>query len=183
MHAHQNRVYTHVYDSPIGPLHLAVDRRGTVLRVAFTPPDSWGTESVPEPNKYACGELELQLDEYFAGRRKRFTLPLRYPGTPFQQAVWSRLVKLPYGETVSYGDVARKIGRRHAARAVGNAVAKNPICILIPCHRVLGADGRLGNYAVGSLGPQEGARRKAFLLRLEQAPVTDLQGVQTALTI
>ncbi len=160
-------IYTHTYQSPIGELHLAVDRRGAVMQVAFIPGE-WDERYEPEENKYACGELELQLDEYFRGERQRFTLTLRYEGTSFQESVWSRLLKIPYGQTVTYGRVAQKIGRREAARAVGNAVASNPICLLIPCHRVLPAHGGIGSYGVRSHGVELGARHKAYLLELER---------------
>lgn len=90
-----------------------------------------------------------QLDEYFAGARKRFDLPLAPVGTAFQQAVWRALQKIPYGETRSYKEVGKAVGRPAAFRAVGMANNKNPIAIIIPCHRVLGADGSLTGYAGG----------------------------------
>lgn len=160
-------VYTHRYNSPVGELHLAVDRRGSVMSVSFAPL-AFGEAFVPDENKYACGELELQLDEYFAGSRDRFTLSLRFSGTPFQESVWNRLLKIPYGQTVTYGKIAQKIGRREAARAVGNAVARNPICLLVPCHRVVPASGGIGAYGVRSGDAETGAKRKRWLLALEE---------------
>lgn len=162
-------LYTHTYRSPVGPLHTAVDRIGTVHAVSFTDvrhdltPDTW------EENKYACGELEYQLDEYFSGRRTTFSLSVHLPGTDFQLAVWNRLQKVGYGTTMSYGMLAQKIGRRHAAQAVGNAVGRNPIVIVIPCHRVVRAGGEIGSYARRSLDETRGRAIKEQLLRLEGA--------------
>lgn len=167
-------VYTHSCNSPIGRLFFAVDRRGAVMYLGFAPAD-WGEQYKVEQNKYACGELALQLEEYFSGRRERFTLALRYSGTPFQESVWSRLLKTPYGQTVTYGQIAQKIGQRSAARAVGNAVAVNPISLLIPCHRVLPASGGIGTYAARSAHAEVGARQKAWLLNLEGAHKTRLE--------
>ena len=171
MHKSKETVYSHTYDSPIGRLHLAVDRRGAVMNVSFVPP-RLGKEFIIEENKYACGELELELDEYFAGDREVFTPALRFQGTSFQEAVWKRLTRIPYGQTWTYGTVAQKIGRRDAARAVGNAVARNPICLLIPCHRVVPAQGGLGSYGVRSLGAETGAEDKRWLLNHEGALAT-----------
>jgi methylated-DNA-[protein]-cysteine S-methyltransferase len=102
-----------------------------------------------------------QLDEYFRGARKRFSLKLLPQGTPFQKLVWQQLKRIPYGKVVSYGDVARAIGRPHAYRAVGNANNKNPIGIIIPCHRVIGSDGKLVGYG-------SGIWRKEWLLKHEK---------------
>ena len=107
------------------------------------------------------GALQKQLDEYFAGRRREFDLPLAYPGTPFQQQVWSVLLKIPYGSTRSYQDVARQVGRPRAVRAVGTANGMNRISILVPCHRVVNSNGELGGYGGGLW-------RKRALLDLEQ---------------
>src|SRR4051794_17628592 len=98
-----------------------------------------------------------QLDEYFAGERIEFDLPLRMEGSPFQREVWSALQGIPYGETVSYGELARRIGRPEASRAVGLANGRNPISIVVPCHRVIGASGSLTGYGGG-------VERKRFLL-------------------
>jgi len=103
-----------------------------------------------------------QLSAYFAGRLRRFTLPLDATGTPFQRAVWRALGDIPAGTTTGYGDIARALGRPQAARAVGAAVGRNPLSIVVPCHRVLGRDGRLTGYAGG-------LERKRALLALEAA--------------
>lgn len=102
-----------------------------------------------------------QITEYFAGARRDFDLPLAPDGNPFQQRVWSLLRGIPYGQTRSYGELARHLGRPGAARAVGSANARNPLPIVVPCHRVIGADGTLTGYAGG-------LRLKAFLLELER---------------
>lgn len=163
----ETRVYTHVYPSPIGDLNLAVDKSGRVLSIGLGRAPLWGPGYVVEENKYACGELEYQLDSYFGGKLHQFSLGLRLEGTPFQRAVWSRLLKIEYGTTLTYGEVARKIGRRGAARAVGNAVARNPIPLLVPCHRVVCATGGIGNYALRSHPDGSGAQSKRLLLEME----------------
>lgn len=94
-------------------------------------------------------EAVNQLREYFKGDRKIFTVPLKPDGTDFQQKVWKALTEIPYGQTISYGEIAEKIGKPGGARAVGNANNKNPIAIIIPCHRVIGANGSLTGYAAG----------------------------------
>jgi methylated-DNA-[protein]-cysteine S-methyltransferase len=91
----------------------------------------------------------VQLGEYFAGRRKEFEVPLAPQGTPFQRAVWSELLRIPFGETVSYGEIAARIARPRAVRAVGAANGRNPIALIVPCHRVIGSDGTLTGYGGG----------------------------------
>ncbi|MFO8063674.1 MAG: methylated-DNA--[protein]-cysteine S-methyltransferase [Spirochaetota bacterium] len=161
-------VYTHTYPSPIGNLYIAVRRDGTVMRVGFSAQTDWGEDFVAEENKYACGEAEYQLEEYFAGRLRRFTLNVELDGTEFQRLVWQRLRKISYGDVITYGEIARKIGKKDAARAVGNAVASNPVSIIVPCHRVVQASGRLGEYAVAGLNGS-GTELKRSLLTLEGA--------------
>jgi methylated-DNA-[protein]-cysteine S-methyltransferase len=166
----RNLIYTHSFGSPVGMLHAAVDKLGRVIYLGFHPRQRCDSDEIEmEENKYACGELEYQLEEYFAGERHEFSLDLRLDGTSFQKAVWSRLVRIGYGETATYGEIAQKIGRRDAARAVGNAVAVNPIAILVPCHRVLPANGGLGNYALRGFRSDEGRRIKRALLEIEGA--------------
>lgn len=106
-------------------------------------------------------EAGRQLQEYFSGQRKKFSLPLAPAGTVFQHSVWNALKDIPYGETRSYGQIARTLGKAKAARAVGRANNKNPISIIIPCHRVIGADGKLVGYGGG-------LDKKAYLLALEK---------------
>lgn len=113
-----------------------------------------------EPQRPVLLEAERQLGEYFAGTRDRFDLPLEFAGTEFQKQVWSALLTIPYGETRSYSDIAAQIGRAKAVRAVGAANGRNPISIVAPCHRVVGASGELTGFAGG-------LRAKALLLALE----------------
>ena len=103
-----------------------------------------------------------QLDEYFAGTRQEFDLPLALRGTPFQRAVWDALIAIPFGQSTTYGAHATIIGKANAVRAVGTAIGRNPVSIIVPCHRVVGASGSLTGYAGG-------LERKAFLLQLEKA--------------
>ncbi len=140
-----------------------------MLALGFTEPTHFPPGAEVRENKYACGELEYQLEEYFARERTSFTVDVRLDGTSFQKAVWSRLIKIEYGETATYSHIAQKIGRRDAARAVGNAVGANPVVILVPCHRVLPVHGGIGNYAVRGLDAEIGRRVKASLLRIEGA--------------
>lgn len=161
-------LYTHRYNSRAGTLFIAVDRSGNVHFVAYhdfrqtLPAGSW------EDNKYACGEVEYQLEQYFTGCRTEFSLSIHLPGTDFQQSVWKALRKTAYGCTTTYGDLARKVGRREAARAVGSAVGKNPVAIIVPCHRVVRASGDMGNYALHTLPPEKGRDIKRHLLALER---------------
>jgi methylated-DNA-[protein]-cysteine S-methyltransferase len=121
------------------------------------------TNQNPTPQqKKHLKNAELQLDEYFNSKRKQFDLPFDLSGTPFQKSVWNQLAKIPYGTTCSYQDIAVKIKNKKAYRAVGTANGKNPICILIPCHRVIAADGSIGGYSGGI-----GVKKK--LLMIEQS--------------
>jgi methylated-DNA-[protein]-cysteine S-methyltransferase len=121
----------------------------------------WSREEPVGPSALVT-EAQEQLAEYFAGRRRVFELPLDLVGTSFQRRAWLALVEIPYGETRTYADQARRLGLEHGARAVGSANARNPIPIVIPCHRLVGATGNLTGYAGG-------LDRKERLLRLEGA--------------
>lgn len=138
-------------DSPLGQLTLASDGAAiTALHIAgdryFTAiPASWVQDLTQLPLQQAATELA----EYFAGQRRQFDVPLNAAGTPFQQEVWRVLQAIPFGSTVSYGQIATQLGRPHASRAVGTAVGRNPLCILVPCHRVLPAGGGLGGFVAG----------------------------------
>jgi len=149
-----------VHPSPIGPLTLlASDGHLTHLVME----DQAHATAVPPGSRRddACfAEVRDQLDQYFAGERTVFTLPLRLEGTGFQRAVWAQLLAVPYGTTISYGELARRVGNPKASRAVGLANGRNPIAVIVPCHRVIAADGSLGGYG-GGLG------RKTALLGLE----------------
>jgi methylated-DNA-[protein]-cysteine S-methyltransferase len=117
-----------------------------------------------ERDEDAFAGVREQLDEYFAGSDRRFDLPLSLTGNQFELRVWQALQEIPYGETVSYGEIARRIGDPAAARAVGLANGRNPIALIVPCHRVIGADGSLTGYGGG-------LERKRFLLDLEAGVV------------
>ena len=140
--------YDHI-ESPIGPLLLVSDGAGLVeiglpRGGAALPPPADG-----ERSKSKLHAAARQFDEYFAGRRLQFDLPLRPSGTPFQLEVWGALLAIPYGETVSYADIARRIRRPRAVRAVGAANGANPLAIIVPCHRVIGSHGDLTGYGGG----------------------------------
>jgi len=130
--------------SCLGPISLTVDADGRLLELKFAPLDSGVT-----PGGAACERAELQLAEYFAGLRTAFDLELAPQGTPFQRRVWRELTTIPYGQVVSYGAIARRIGMPKAARAVGQANGRNPIPIVIPCHRVIAGDGSIGGFSSG----------------------------------
>jgi methylated-DNA-[protein]-cysteine S-methyltransferase len=152
-------------DSPVGPLVLA-GRDGTLTNLRMqdqTHPPADRAEWRLDPG--AFDDVAAQLDEYFAGERTTFEIELDLEGTDFQCQVWAALLDIPHGETRSYGELARAIGRPGAARAVGLANGHNPIGIIVPCHRVVGADGSLTGYG-GGLG------RKRVLLDLEQGQST-----------
>lgn len=161
--------YTAWYASPLGRVLLAADGAGlTGLWFEGQKYFARGLETVHEEiNTPVFDEVKRWLDLYFSGRRPDFTPPLRPCGTAFQQTVWKLLQDIPYGETTSYGALALRAAEktqavRASARAVGGAVGRNPISILIPCHRVVGANGSLTGYAGG-------IERKIELLRLEGA--------------
>lgn len=153
---------TTTVDSPLGSLTLtAIDGRLTGLHMhdqRHAPAPSHGRRR-DDP---AFAEVVAQLNAYFAGTLREFATPLALDGTDFQRRVWEQLRQIPFGETISYGELARRIGNPGAARAVGLATGRNPVAIIVPCHRVVGADGRLTGYAGG-------LNRKRRLLDLEQA--------------
>lgn len=151
-----------LHQTPLGPVGI-VENGGGITHLFFgrmARPEAASWEETPLLRR-AAG----QLDEYFQGRRRSFDLPLCPQGTAFEQAVWQVLQTIPYGETRSYADVARRIGRPTACRAVGRANGRNPIGIVIPCHRVIGANGKLTGYAGG-------LSLKQYLLELEQGQTT-----------
>jgi methylated-DNA-[protein]-cysteine S-methyltransferase len=142
-------------DSPLGPLLLAGDGR-VLQRLDFggSPDPDWRRDDD------AFADTRAQLAEYFAGRRRSFDLALDPAGTPFQLRVWEELLGIPYGETITYAELARRAGRPTAPRAAGHANGRNPIPVIVPCHRVVGADGSLTGYGGG-------LESKRFLLELE----------------
>jgi methylated-DNA-[protein]-cysteine S-methyltransferase len=149
-----------VLESPVGKLLASADAAGRVTGLHF---DGHRTPT-PDPrwvrDERALAPLRHQLEEYFAGERREFELELAPTGTPFQLSVWRALRAIPYGETTSYGEIAAAVGQPSAARAVGGANNRNPIAIIVPCHRVIGASGSLTGYGGG-------LPRKQQLLKLE----------------
>jgi methylated-DNA-[protein]-cysteine S-methyltransferase len=152
-------LYT-TFDSPIGELLLVGDGRslhGLHMQEGRTSVEvgaGWKQAAAP------FAKVREQLDDYFAGRRTIFDVSLTMTGSAFQRRVWTELRKIPYGESISYGELARRIGIPSAVRAVGTANGLNPIAVIVPCHRVIGADGSLTGYGGG-------LERKRFLLDLE----------------
>jgi methylated-DNA-[protein]-cysteine S-methyltransferase len=132
-----------------------------VTSIWFAPFDEAVKDDWVEYDDGVLAEARAQLSAYFAGERTTFDLPLAPVGTPFQQRVWGELRRIPYAETVSYGELANRLGSPGASRAVGLANGRNPIAIVVPCHRVIGADGTLTGYAGG-------LERKRALLDLER---------------
>lgn len=160
----------HDMDSPVGRLRLVADRAG--LREIWFAQERHPKAAQPdwvratEPLASApMAATRAQLLEYFAGERQHFELPLHPLGTPFQLLVWEELGRIPYGITISYGELARRIGKPQAMRAVGAANGRNPLPIVLPCHRVIGSDGSLTGFGGG-------LPTKRFLLTLEQVALT-----------
>ncbi|MGI9646225.1 MAG: methylated-DNA--[protein]-cysteine S-methyltransferase [Ilumatobacteraceae bacterium] len=157
-----------VLDSPVGPLTVVASDAG--LRAVLWPADGAGGDrprvplpgAVEDDDHAVLVEARRQLTEYFAGERTEFDLPLDPVGTAFQQSAWTALRTITYGETISYGEQARRMGDARKARAVGAANGKNPLSIVVPCHRVVGSDGSLTGFAGG-------VETKAWLLAHERA--------------
>jgi len=155
-------VWTATVGSPVGPLTLTA-RDGAL--VGLTMEDQAHLVAPPagaRRDPAALAGVAAQLEEYFAGERRAFTVPVVLEGTGFQRQVWSELCAIPYGTVVSYGELARRVGWPGASRAVGQANGRNPVAVVVPCHRVVAADGGLGGYSGG-------LERKAVLLDLERA--------------
>ncbi len=147
-------MYEAVVDTPLGIARIRGSEKGiTEIRVSDDPSLK---RTIPDELRTVC----TQLQEYFEGSRKIFEVPLQPGGTPFQKKVWEALLEIPYGKRISYMDLAKKLGDPKAIRAVAGANAKNPVWILIPCHRVVGTDGSLTGYAGG-------LHRKKWLLNHE----------------
>jgi methylated-DNA-[protein]-cysteine S-methyltransferase len=155
--------YTY-FDSPLQPMLLTSD--GVSLTGVYMVEHKYGPEIedgwVRRDDAIPFDEVKRQLSEYFSGRRTTFDLPLAPQGTLFQGRVWEELQKIPYGTTISYGELARRVGNANASRAVGLANGRNPISIIVPCHRVIGANGKLTGYGGG-------LPRKQALLAFEAA--------------
>jgi methylated-DNA-[protein]-cysteine S-methyltransferase len=150
-------LHTDYLESPIGWIELtASDEHLYGMRIVPSP----GNERPYTPN-HILQEANRQLTEYFVGQRRHFDLPIRQEGTPFQQKIWAELLKIPYGERISYKELAERAGNSRACRAAGSANGKNRLFIVVPCHRVVHSDGDLGGFAYGQ-------EVKKFLLELEK---------------
>lgn len=153
-----------VVDSPVGPLTLVSDGEH-LIGVYFTEhrhaPGDVGRQVTDDDAPGVLRDAATQLEEYFAGSRTEFDLPVAATGTPFQQRVWALLRQIPYGQTWSYGQLAAELGQPTASRAVGLANGRNPVSIVVPCHRVIGASGAITGYGGG-------VERKQLLLDLER---------------
>jgi methylated-DNA-[protein]-cysteine S-methyltransferase len=150
-----NEFFTTYYQSPVGMIEISGNQKG--IRSLFFIDAVKKNEPVPDDLK----KCMHQLDEYFSRKRKIFELPLNVTGTPFQLKVWRELQKIPFGKTVSYMDLAKKLENVKSIRAIGAANGRNPVSIIIPCHRVIGSDGSLIGYGGGLW-------RKKWLLEFEQ---------------
>ena len=167
---------TCLYHSPIGILqireadgkitNLCMHQEDSILLPGINQRQEPDVQRTSEPCSELLQEACRQLDEYFQGKRKNFELPLSYSGTPFQESVWRALQNIPYGETRSYEDIAVKIGNPKAVRAVGQANNRNPILLLIPCHRVIHKNGDISGFACG-------IETKKYLLDLESVFFTE----------
>ena len=138
------QTYTACYRSEIGPFEIVGTDKG-ILTIKFNTNPLVTDNNLPA----SMTQCMCQLEEYFKGQRRKFNVPLLLEGTAFQKAVWWQLKRIPFGQTASYGDVARAIGRPRAFRAVGNANNRNPVPLIIPCHRVIGSDGKLVGFGGG----------------------------------
>ena len=145
---------THTFNSPIGAVRL-VEEGGSIIRIEFT--DIADTSVTPTPLLH---EVEHQITTFLRGERRQLDFPIRMVGTPFQQRVWRALQQIPYGTTRTYGEIASAIGNPRASRAVGMACNKNPLLLIVPCHRVVGSNGKLVGFAYGT-------EAKRWLLELE----------------
>ncbi len=147
-------MYRETMASPLGLIHIEGNDRG-ITRIAFV------SEGPDDRSNGHTALARKQLEQYFAGHLRSFTVSCEPQGTAFQKAVWDALREIPYGETASYGEIARKVGHPRAVRAVGQANRVNPLALVVPCHRVVGGDGRLTGYAGG-------LDKKQYLLDLER---------------
>ena len=170
------RHYADLIPSPLGAIWALVNEEGALVKLDFEGGRSAPRNARALERDYAARGVEVvwsksrlkhvaaALKRYFSGKARRFELDVAPEGSPFQQRVWKELVKIPFGETVSYGELARRVGRPAAARAVGRANATNPVSLVVPCHRVIGTNGKLTGYGGGM-------DRKQALLELEGALV------------
>ncbi|MSU66325.1 MAG: methylated-DNA--[protein]-cysteine S-methyltransferase [Opitutus sp.] len=146
------RQFYDTFPTPVGDFSVALNATGAVIATAFGGFDQlrerFDTDEV-EHDPERTAEVRTAIAEYFLGARRNFTLKLAPCGTPFQRSIWAALERIPFGETRSYGQLAAAVGNPEAARAIGRANATNPICLIVPCHRVIGVDGSLTGFAFG----------------------------------
>ncbi len=165
--------YAYIDTTPVGRLLIAGNEDG-LRHVAFCQTHFSTQEVQPEPSwELNAGKLKepiQQLKAYFAGKRKTFDIPLAYPGTDFQKRVWKALCEVPFGKTATYGEIAKSVGNPAASRAVGFANGQNPIAIVVPCHRIIGSNGRLTGYGGG-------LSHKQTLLQLEGVSLKPRSGI------
>ncbi|MBV8354679.1 MAG: methylated-DNA--[protein]-cysteine S-methyltransferase [Candidatus Eremiobacteraeota bacterium] len=146
----EGALYRSTFDAPVGPLQISVSHEGKLVEILL--PNRRGARPTQSPSPAATcamNDVKIQLNEYFLGERRAFDLRLSPAGSQFDQRVWRKLLDIPYGATTSYGAIAGELGLLNGARAVGRANGANPIPIVIPCHRVIGSDGRLVGYGGG----------------------------------
>ena len=157
----EQKIYGEIYESPVGALTILAEKKG-IRAIKFGEDEEVkSTGKANEMTRWAVKELE----EYFKGKRTKFEIPLNPKGTEFMKKVWKELLNIPYGEVRTYKEIAEKIGNSKASRAVGMANNKNPIPIIIPCHRVIGSNNKLVGYALG-------LDMKKYLLDLERKVVS-----------
>lgn len=159
--------YTVVNINGTDYLIYATEQGITGLEISVSEPNNPEDYIKKEPEDAIFATIVDQLKSYLSGKLKEFSLPVLLTGTYFQQDVWEALLNIPYGKVVSYADIAEKIGNPKAIRAVGSAIGKNPIPIIVPCHRVINTSGKLGGYS-GCGGGEAGLKYKQFLLDLEK---------------
>lgn len=160
----ENSINKGYYNSSIGVLEI-IESEGFIIEINFVQKEECVEEAISEEIK----KCKKELEEYFEGKRTDFTVKIKFTkGTEFQKLVWNELRKIPYGETVSYKDIAEKIGNPKGSRAVGGANNKNPIAIIVPCHRVIGKNGSLTGYA-------DGLSKKEYLLDIERKKERDFE--------
>ena len=162
---HTNCIAQTMITTPLGRILLARTAKGLAGAWFEGQKHHPGSIDAPQvPNDELLQSAARELGEFFAGERERFDVPLDLQGTPFQSSVWQRLLRIAAGTTRSYGEIAKELGSAKAVRAVGSAVGRNPVSVIVPCHRVVGSDGSLTGYAGG-------VDRKRALLELERAPL------------
>lgn len=146
------RQFYDTFSTPLGDFSVALNATGAVIATAFGGlaelRERFDADEVAR-DAAGAADVRREVTEYFAGKRQQFTVKLAANGTPFQNSVWAALTRIPFGETRSYGELAAELGKPDASRAVGRANATNPICLIVPCHRVIGADGSLTGFAFG----------------------------------